>query len=73
MNKFTVLKRIFLPEFLSAYISGCNTSHVLIQLIENWKTALNNNLFIRVVLMDLSKAFNRIPCDLLIGKLHAYG
>ena len=48
-------------------------NHVLIRLIENWRQALDNNLFTSAVLMDLSKTFDCIPHDLIIAKLHAYG
>ena len=58
---------------MSAYRSGYTTNHVVIRLIENWRHALDNNLFTSPVLMDLSKAFDCIPHDLLIAKLHAYG
>ena len=34
---------------------------------------LRNNYFIGAVLMDLSKAFDCIPYDLVIAKLAAYG
>ena len=44
----------------------------MIKLIENWKKALDEKFFVEVVLMDLSKAFDCIPHDLLIAKLHAY-
>ena len=63
----------FLSDFLSAYRKGYSTNHVLLKLIENWKTALDSNLFTGAVLMDLSKAFDCIPHDLLSYKLHAYG
>ena len=45
----------------------------MIRLIEDWKTSLDKNLFTGAVLMDLSKAFDFIPHNLLISKLHAYG
>ena len=37
------------------------------------KTALDSNLFTGAVFIDLSKAFDCIPHNLLIAKLHAYG
>ena len=63
----------FLSDFISAYRKGRRTNHVLLRLIENWKTALDSNLFTGAVLMDLSKAFDCIPHDLIIAKLNAYG
>ena len=63
----------FLSDFISAYRKGYSTNHVLIRLIENWRTTLDKNLFTGAVLMDLYKAFDCIPHHLLIAKLHAYG
>ena len=62
-----------LSELMSGYRSGYSTNHILIRLIENWRYALDNNLFIGAVLMDSSKAFDCITHDLLIAKMHAYG
>ena len=62
-----------LPEFMCAYRNGYSTSHVFIRLIENCRKALDNNLFAWAILMDLSKAFDCIPHNLLIAKLHAVG
>ena len=45
----------------------------MIRLIENWKQSLDNKKSVGAVLMDLSKAFDCIPHDLLIAKLEAYG
>ena len=44
-----------------------------IKLVEEWKSKLDNNFIVGSVLMDLSKAFDCIPHDLIIAKLHAYG
>ena len=63
----------FLSDFISAYRKGYSTNYALLRLIENWRAALYSNLFTGTVLMDLSKAFDCIPHDLLIAKLHAYG
>ena len=43
------------------------------RLTENWKKSLDQKKFVGAVLMDLSKAFDSIPHDLLIAKMHAYG
>ena len=42
------------------------------RLIETLKKALDKNFQIGTVLMDLSKAFDCIPLDLLTAKLYAY-
>ena len=68
----TTSKKI-LSNFIAAYRKTYSSSHVLIRLIENWKKHLDNKKIVGTVLMDLSKAFDCIPHDLLIAKLHAYG
>ena len=62
-----------LSNFIAAYRNTNSSSRVLIRLIENWKKHLDNKKIVGTVLMDLSKAFDCIPHDLLIAKLHAYG
>ena len=42
-------------------------------LLESWRGHLDNKEFVGTVLMDLSKAFDCLPHDLLIAKLEAYG
>ena len=70
ITKSHLFQMNFLSDFISAYRKGYSTNHVLIRLIENWKTTLAKNLFTEAVLMDLSKAFDCIPHDLLIAKRH---
>ena len=62
-----------LSKFIAAYRKSYSSSHVLLRLIENWKKDLDNKKFVGAVLMDLSKAFDCIPHDLLIAKMDAYG
>ena len=63
----------FISEFTSAYREGYSTNHVLLRLIEQWKSALDKINLVGAVLIDLSKAFECISHDLVIAKLHAYG
>ena len=59
----------FLAAFRASY--GCQTT--LLRIVEDWKAALDENKYVGAVLMDLSKAFDCLPHDLLIEKLKAYG
>ena len=62
-----------LSNLISSYKKSYNSNHVLLRLVENWKKSRDNKTFVGTVLMDLSKAFDCIPHDLLAAKLHAYG
>ena len=46
---------------------------MLTRLVEEWKFKLDNDFLVGSVFMDLSKAFDSIPHELTIAKLHAYG
>ena len=60
-------------DFVTAYKNSFGSNHVLIRLIEDWKKSVdNNNNIVGVVIIDLSKAFDCIPHDLLIAKTRAY-
>jgi hypothetical protein len=59
----------YLAAFRKSY--GCQTT--LLRLVELWKKALDENMFIGAILMDLSKAFDCLPQVLIILKLKAYG
>ena len=58
---------------MAAFRENYSANHTLIRLNENWKKALVEKFLLGTVLMDLSKAFNCIPHDLFIAKLHVYG
>ena len=72
-NSITSFVSNFLSIFISTIRKSYSPNHVLIRLIENWKQSLGNQKFVGAVLMGLSKAFDCIPHDLLIAKMHAYG
>ena len=72
-NQLKEFSSTFLSPNVSAYREGYSTQHVLIRLIEECRNALDQNLIAGGILMDLSKAFDSIPHDLIIAKLNAYG
>ena len=65
-------ENIFHP-FLSAFRPGFGCNTALLKIIEDWKKAIDCNQYTAAVLMDLSKASNYLPHDLLILRLEAYG
>ena len=62
-----------LSDLLCGFREGYSTQHALIRLVENCRAGLDNKNIVGMVLMDLSKAYDCLPHDLLIAKLEAYG
>jgi hypothetical protein len=67
----------FFEDIYSPYLSGFRKGHscqtLLMRLVEDWKKALDSHKVVGTILMDLSKAFDCLPHDLLLSKLKAYG
>ena len=69
MNHFNNIFNPLLSAFRPGY--GCNTT--LLKIIEDWKASLDKNHYVAAILMDLSKAFDCLPHNLLVLKLKHYG
>ena len=72
-NELLKSMNVHLSPFISAYCKNYNTQYVLLRLLEEWRENLDNNKIVGGILMDLSKAFDCVPHDLLLAKLAAYG
>ena len=62
-----------LSKLQCGFRKGFNAQDCLIVLIETWKRMLDKGGTCGALLTDLSKAFDCLPRDLLIAKLHAHG
>ena len=59
----------YFNPYLSAFRPGCGCQSVFLRILEDCPKALDDNLYEATVLMDLSKAFDCLPHDLLLLKL----
>ena len=58
-------------EHLCGFRKGYSTQYSLLHLLQNWKSCLDKGGVIGAVLMDLSKAYDCLPRDLLICKIRS--
>ena len=61
----------FLNELLWGFCHS--TQHALFKLLQTWQKEIDNSGFIGTILMDLSRAYDCLPHNLLIAKLGEYG
>ena len=64
--------KILSPK-LCGFRKGHSTQHALLNLLKNWQKCLDKSGVVGTVLMDLSKAYDCLPHDLLPAKISAYG
>ena len=72
-NQLLKIMETKLSKYLCGFRKGYSTQHCLLNLLQAWQKHLSNSGKVGAVLMDLSKAFDVLPYDLLIAKLWAYG
>ena len=58
---------------IAAYRRSYSCEHVLLELVETWKLALDSKKYVGAIMMDLSKAFDCLPHPLTLAKLYNYG
>ena len=62
-----------LSKLLCGFREGCRSENALFRAIDQCCKILDRSGKVTMVLIDLSKAYECIPHDLLLAKLDAYG
>ena len=65
--------QLYLNTLLCEFRQGHGTQHALFRLLQTWQKELDESGYTGTVLMDLSKAYDCLPHDLIIAKFEAYG
>ena len=63
----------FVNKLLCGFRKAHSTQHALFRLLQKWQKELDSSGIVGTILMDLSKAYDCLPHDLIIAKLEAYG
>ena len=66
-------KHDFIPHFQHGFQSGLSCESELIETVHGWMTALDNKTQIDAILLDFSKAFDKVPHKRLLSQLTSYG
>jgi len=72
-DQLSVYFKDILSDFISAYRKNYSCETTLLRFAEDWRAGLDNKELVAVISLDLSKAFDCVPHELLLAKLKAYG
>ena len=72
INRFKILLIRFYLQNSAVFRKGHSTQHALLNFLKNWRKCLDKSGIVGTVPMDLSKAYDCLPHDLLLAKLSAY-
>ena len=62
-----------LYQFQFGFRKGRSTEQAIAEIIDNFKNAIDNNLFTCEVFLDFAKAFDTVSHNLLLKKMEMYG
>ena len=72
-NQLQRFSNKFLSSLLCGFRKGYNTQYALVNLLQKWQKRLDaSGRIVETLLMDFSKAYDRVNHDLIIGKLDTY-
>ena len=63
----------FFSKYLCGFRKGLSSQYAILNMIRKWQSSLRTSGKVGAVLMDLSKAFDCLPHDLLLAKMAAFG
>ena len=66
-------KHNILSKFQFGFRKGRSTEHAIVEITDNFKKAIDKNLYTCGVFLDFSKAFDTVNHQILLKKLEAYG
>ena len=72
-NQLSEYLEKYLNSILCGFRKAHSTQHALFKLLQAWQEELDKGGFVGTILMDLSKAYDCLPHDLLVAKAYGVG